>query len=150
MPDGAAVSAFHASTRLYRFTLLLFVGMLTFGSYFAYDSIGAIENILIQKLGLSPGTIGSLYSAYSIAAIAIVFFSGVITDRLGTRRASFLFSSLVTLALMSSISVITRANRWPSAALIHSSCSRSGLMPSRSRRFHSRSTRRWVERLALI
>ncbi len=100
MPDAAAVTTFHASTRLYRFTLLLFVSMLTFGSYFAYDSIGAIENILIAKLGLSPGTIGSLYSAYSIAAIAIVFFGGVITDRLGTRRASLLFSTLVTLGAL--------------------------------------------------
>ena len=53
----APVSSFHPSTRLYRFTLLLFVSMLTFGSYFAYDSIGAIENILIQALGiiLPPG-----------------------------------------------------------------------------------------------
>lgn len=94
------VSAFHPSTRLYRFALLLFVSMLTFGSYFAYDSIGAIENILIPALGISTGTIGSLYSAYSIAAIAIVFFGGVITDRLGTRRASFLFSILVTLGAL--------------------------------------------------
>lgn len=57
------VLGFHPSTRLYRFTLLLFVSMLTFGSYFAYDSIGAIENILIQKMGISTGTIGSLYPA---------------------------------------------------------------------------------------
>lgn len=94
------IAAFHPSARLYRFTLLLFVSMLTFGSYFAYDSIGAIENILIPALGISTGTIGSLYSAYSIAAIAIVFFGGVITDRLGTRRASFLFSLLVTLGAL--------------------------------------------------
>ena len=90
------VAAFHPSTRLYRFALLFFVSMLTFGSYFAYDSIGAIENILIEALGISTGTIGSLYSAYSIAAIAIVFFGGVITDRLGTRKASLFFSFLVT------------------------------------------------------
>jgi MFS family permease len=95
-----ADTAFHPSTRLYRFTLLLFVSMLTFGSYFAYDSIGAIENILIPALGISTRTIGALYSAYSIAAIAIVFFGGVITDRLGTRRASFLFSMLVTLGAL--------------------------------------------------
>jgi MFS family permease len=94
------VAAFHPSTRLYRYMLLLFVSMLTFGSYFAYDSIGAIENILIQALGISTGTIGSLYSAYSIAAIAIVFFGGVITDRLGTRRASLLFSCMVTLGAL--------------------------------------------------
>jgi MFS family permease len=93
-------AAFHPSTRAYRFILLLFVSMLTFGSYFAYDSIGAIENILIPALGLTTGTIGSLYSAYSIAAIAIVLFGGIITDRLGTRRASILFSALVTLGAL--------------------------------------------------
>jgi MFS family permease len=95
-----AVPSFHPSKRAYRLALLLFVSMLTFGSYFAYDSIGAIENILIQALGISTGTIGLLYSAYSIAAIAIVFFGGVITDRLGTRRASLLFSCLVTLGAL--------------------------------------------------
>jgi MFS family permease len=91
---------FHPGTKLYRYTLLIFVSLLTFGSYFAYDSIGAIENILIQALHLKPGTIGSLYSAYSIAAIAIVFFGGILTDRLGTRRASMLFSSLVVLGAL--------------------------------------------------
>lgn len=93
-------AGFHPATRAYRFTLLFFVSMLTFGSYFAYDSIGAIANILIQALGLSQETVGSLYSAYSIAAISIVFFGGVITDRLGTRRASLLFSLLVVLGAL--------------------------------------------------
>jgi MFS family permease len=97
-PRGLPV--FDPSTKLYRYTILLFVSLLTFGSYFAYDSIGAIENILIKALGLDPGTIGSLYSAYSLAAIAIVFVGGVLTDRLGTRRASFLFSSLVVLGAL--------------------------------------------------
>jgi MFS family permease len=92
--------ALHPSTSLYRYTILLFVSLLTFGSYFAYDSIGAIENILIKALGLDPGTIGSLYSAYSLAAIAIVFVGGVLTDRLGTRRASLLFSALVVLGAL--------------------------------------------------
>ncbi|MCJ7611435.1 MAG: MFS transporter [Candidatus Aminicenantes bacterium] len=98
-------SFFHPGTKTYRYTLLLFVSLLTFGSYFAYDSIGAIENILIKALKLNPGTIGSLYSAYSIAAILIVFFGGVLTDKLGTRRASILFSGLVVLgALMVALS----------------------------------------------
>ncbi len=96
----AKLSLFHPGRKLYRYTLLIFVSLLTFGSYFAYDSIGAIENILIQALHLKPGTVGSLYSAYSIAAIFIVFFGGVLTDRLGTRRASMLFSSLVVLGAL--------------------------------------------------
>jgi MFS family permease len=94
------LARFHPSTRAYRFTLLFFVSMLTFGSYFAYDSIGAIENILIKALGMTTGTVGGLYTAYSIAAIAIVFFGGVITDRMGTRRASLLFSMLVALGAL--------------------------------------------------
>lgn len=101
--SDAAVSAagtFHPSKAKYRFTLLVFAALLTFGSYFAYDSIGAIENVLIPALGLGSGAIGGLYSAYSLAAIVIVFFGGVLTDKLGVRRASLLFSGLVVLGAL--------------------------------------------------
>ena len=102
MSQPAPVSTFHPSTRLYRMILLLFVSLLTLGSYFAYDSIGAIENFLIADptLHMTTAQVGSLYSAYSLAAIFIVFFGGVITDRLGTRKASLLFSSLVTVGAL--------------------------------------------------
>src|SRR5512133_807685 len=83
-------------TARYRFTILLFICLLTFGSYFAYDSIGALAPVLIQNLHLTRETIGSLYSAYSLAAIFIVFFGGMLIDRLGPRKASLLFSALVT------------------------------------------------------
>lgn len=95
-----AAGTFHPSKALYRFTLLAFVALLTFGSYFAYDSIGAIENVLIPALGLGSGAIGGLYSAYSLAAILIVFFGGILTDKLGVRRASLLFSMLVVLGAL--------------------------------------------------
>ena len=88
---------FAPAGRSYRFVLLFFVSLLTFGSYFAYDSIGALAPTLIQELHLDRETIGSLYSAYSLAAIFIVFFGGMLIDRLGPRRASLLFSALVTL-----------------------------------------------------
>lgn len=42
-------SLFHPSTKLYRFTVLLFVSLLTFGSYFTYDSIGAIAPTLVEE-----------------------------------------------------------------------------------------------------
>lgn len=97
-PSGAAAGGgFAPATRAYRFVLLFFVSLLTFGSYFAYDSIGALAPTLIQELGLDRETIGSLYSAYSLAAIFIVFFGGMLIDRLGPRKASLLFSALVTL-----------------------------------------------------
>ena len=91
------ISVFHPSTRLYRFTILLFISLLVFGSYFAYDSIGALETTLMKELNLGRSDIGNLYTAYSVAAIAIVFFGGMLYDLLGPRRASLLFSLLVLL-----------------------------------------------------
>ena len=55
--------AFHPSTRLYRFTILLFISLLVFGSYFAYDSIGALETTLMRELHLDRSAIGNLYTA---------------------------------------------------------------------------------------
>lgn len=94
-PENPALGAFHPSGRAYRFTLLFFISMLTFGSYFAYDSIGALANVLVEALHMKSGTIGSLYTWYSVAAILIVLVGGIINDRLGTRRASLLFCTLV-------------------------------------------------------
>ena len=75
----------------------MFISLLVLGSYFAYDSIGALETTLIEALHLDRSTIGNLYTAYSVAAIIIVFFGGMLYDKLGPRRASLLFCSLVLL-----------------------------------------------------
>ena len=101
--------AFHPSTRLYRFTILLFISLLVFGSYFAYDSIGALETTLMRELHLDRSTIGNLYTAYSVAAIAIVFFGGMLYDKLGPRRASLLFSSLIFLG---AVMVAMARSKW--------------------------------------
>ncbi len=95
----------------YRFTVLFFAALLTYGSYFAYDSLGAIAPLLIKALGIGREQIGATYSAYSIAAIFTVFLGGLIIDKIGTRRASLLFSSLVVIgativALANSMTVI--------------------------------------------
>jgi MFS family permease len=88
---------FHPSGRPYRFTILLFISLLVFGSYFAYDSIGALATTLIRELHLDRSAIGNLYTAYSIAAVFIVFFGGMLYDKLGPRKASLFFCSLVFL-----------------------------------------------------
>lgn len=100
---------FHPETRLYRFTILLFISLLVLGSYFAYDSIGALETTLMQELHLTRSTIGNLYTAYSVAAIAIVFFGGILYDKLGPRRASLLFSSLV---FVGAVMVALAKSKW--------------------------------------
>jgi MFS family permease len=93
----APVGTFHPSRSPYRFTVLLFVGLLTYGSYFAYDVVGALAPTLMDKWHTGQSGIGWLYTIYSIAAILSVFVGGVLTDRIGTRAASLLFSCLIVL-----------------------------------------------------
>lgn len=89
------MSSLEPTTKLYRFTILLFVSLLTFGSYFAYDIIGAIAPTLVESLGADRATVGWMYTWYSIAAIISVLIGGFLIDRLGTRKASMIFSILV-------------------------------------------------------
>lgn len=104
-----SLGVFHPSTRLYRFTILIFISLLVLGSYFAYDSIGALETTLMQELHLDRSTIGTLYTAYSVAAVAIVFFGGVLYDKLGPRKASLLFSVLV---FVGAVIVAVAKDKW--------------------------------------
>jgi len=89
------VGTFHPSRALYRFTVLAFVASLSFGSYFAYDIISAIAPTLVKDLGAGRGTVGVFFTAYSVAAILAVLVGGMLIDKLGTRKASLLFSLLV-------------------------------------------------------
>ncbi|UCE20629.1 MAG: MFS transporter [Gemmatimonadota bacterium] len=91
---GEQVSVFHPSRGLYRFIILAFIAFLPFGSYFAYDVVGAIAPTLSEELGTRE-IIGASYTMYSIAAILLVLIGGILIDRLGTRKASLIFSLLV-------------------------------------------------------
>lgn len=93
---AAGTGWFHPAGRPYRFAVLLFGSLLTFGSYFAYDIIGAIAPSLVEELGAQRGQVGGFYTAYSIAAIIALLVGGFMIDRLGTRASSLVFSLLVT------------------------------------------------------
>jgi len=90
-----AVGAFHPSRALYRFTILVFVAALSFGSYFAYDIVSAIAPTLVEDLQAARGTVGAFFTAYSVAAVLAVLIGGMLIDKLGTRKASLIFSTLV-------------------------------------------------------
>jgi MFS family permease len=93
----AKAGIFHPTRAPYRFTVLIFAALLSFGSYFAYDIVGAIAPTLVEKLGATRGTVGLFYFMYSFAAVLSVFAGGLLIDWLGTRKASILFSVLVFL-----------------------------------------------------
>ncbi len=92
---AAEAGWFHPSRGAYRYTVLLFVGLLPFGSYFAYDSIGALAPLLMKAWHTDQSGVGSLYTWYSVAPILFVVPAGLMIDRIGTRLASLILSGLV-------------------------------------------------------
>lgn len=98
--DSKPTGFFHPATTLYRFTILIFVASLSFGSYFAYDIVGAIAPTLVEELGGARGTVGTFYTMYSIAAVLALLIGGFLIDKLGTRKSSMIFSVLVLAGAM--------------------------------------------------
>jgi MFS family permease len=86
---------FYPAGRPYRFVILFFASLMAFGSYFAYDSVGAIETTLIQAFHTNRAAIGTMYTMYSVAAVLAVLAGGFLIDRAGVRRASLIFSVFV-------------------------------------------------------
>jgi MFS family permease len=111
MPEAEeARGLFHPAGRAYRFTVLLFVGFIIYGSYFAYDSIGAIADSLMPALGIGQRQIGILYSMYSFGPMLFLFLAGFLIDRMGTRVASLVFTGLITLG---AVVVAISSSIWP-------------------------------------
>jgi MFS family permease len=84
-------------SRLYRWTVLLFVSLAMGGNYYIYDSINPLERIFIEKLGFSATAFGWLNSSYSVAAVLTLLIGGIIIDRIGTKKAITFFAALCLL-----------------------------------------------------
>jgi MFS family permease len=80
---------------LLRWTVLLVISLAMMGNYYVYDSISPLADMLKKQLGYSDTAIGTLNAIYSFPNLFMVLVGGIIIDRIGTRRASILFSFLV-------------------------------------------------------
>src|SRR5579871_1563874 len=78
-------------SKVYRWVVLVFVSLAMFGNYYFYDALSPLADILQKQLHFTDQNIGLLNSFYSIAPIATVLIGGFIIDRIGARRATFLF-----------------------------------------------------------
>jgi MFS family permease len=77
---------------LYRWAVLFFVSLAMFGNYYVYDSIAPVADVLKSQLGFSDSNIGMLNAIYSIPNIIMVLIGGIIIDRIGTKKSTFLFA----------------------------------------------------------
>src|SRR5256885_12113598 len=90
MPDAER----QQPTRLYRWMVLIFVSLAMFGSYYVYDCIAPVADLLAKQLGFSDANIGLLQAIYSIPNVFMVLIGGYIVDRIGARKAIFIFGTL--------------------------------------------------------
>ena len=81
-------------TRPFRWLVLIFVSLTMFGNYYVYDCIAPIADLLAKQLGFSDSNIGLLQAIYSIPNVFMVVIGGYIVDRIGTRKAIFIFGTL--------------------------------------------------------
>ena len=81
-------------SRLYRWMVLIFVSLAMFGSYYAYDALSPLADVLKQQLGFSDLDLGFLQLMYSFPNIFTVVIGGFIIDRMGLRKALMIFAVL--------------------------------------------------------
>ncbi|HVI06979.1 MAG TPA: MFS transporter [Candidatus Binatia bacterium] len=79
---------------LYRWLVLVFVSLAMFGSYYAYDALSPLADVLKQQLGFTDLDIGFLQAIYSFPNIFTVVIGGFIIDRIGLRKSLMIFAVL--------------------------------------------------------
>lgn len=87
-----------APPKAYRWAVLIFISVAMFGNYYLYDSIAPIADLLKSQLNYSDANIGLLYTIYSIAAFLVLLVGGVIIDRIGTTKSTFIFGAICVVA----------------------------------------------------
>ena len=95
--DSAAMRALPAPPPAYRWAVLVVLSLAMFGNYYVYDSISPLADVLVKQLNFTDDNIGLLNAIYSFPNIVMVLIGGIIIDRIGVKKSTFLFSLLCAL-----------------------------------------------------
>jgi MFS family permease len=79
---------------LFRWLVLIFVSLAMFGSYYAYDALSPLADVLKEQLHFTDLDIGFLQAIYSFPNIFTVLIGGFIIDRIGLRKSLMIFGVL--------------------------------------------------------
>jgi MFS family permease len=95
MPENTAVlDARPQPSKMYRWLVLIFVSLAMFGNYYVYDALSPLADVLVKQLGFTDSNIGLLQGIYSIPNIFTVVLGGMLIDRIGVKKATFIFGVL--------------------------------------------------------
>ena len=78
----------------FRWLVLVVISLAMFGNYYVYDAISPLADVLQKQLGFTDGNIGLLQGIYSVPNIVMVLLGGILIDRIGVKRATFIFGVL--------------------------------------------------------
>ncbi|PRP86283.1 hypothetical protein PROFUN_05424 [Planoprotostelium fungivorum] len=84
-------SIFSPRRALFRWFVLLIVSLICFGSYFAFDEIQPFDSQIQKTLNIERADFSNLYAIYSFPNIILVFFGGLLGDKIGVRLAALIF-----------------------------------------------------------
>jgi MFS family permease len=77
-----------------RWIILFFLSIAVFGNYYVFDSISLVADQLKESLKFTDLNIGQMYSYYSVAAIFVLIFGGILVDKWGTKKSALIFSTI--------------------------------------------------------
>ncbi len=83
-----------------RWLVLVMMGLVVFGVYYAYDSVVPIADYIISELGVTRAQYGLLFSYYSLPNLLMVLLGGILLDRVGIRKAGIFFVTLCVVGIL--------------------------------------------------
>ena len=112
-PSSVRPRLLDPASTFYRWSIMIAAGLMLFGSYFAYDSIAAISQLLIDQAGYTREQVGLMDSLYSWPnVLGTVLIAGILIDRFGTRVMSFILSGGMRSVFMLTRSIPTLTTPW--------------------------------------
>ena len=94
MSLSAPVQERPAPPPAFRWLVLVVISLAMFGNYYVYDAISPLADVLQKQLGFSDANIGLLQGIYSVPNVVMVLIGGILIDRIGVKRATFIFALL--------------------------------------------------------
>jgi len=96
-----------------RWFVLLVMGLVIFGAYYAYDAVSPIADFIMKGMNITRAQYGLLFSFYYLPNFIMVLVGGILLDKIGIRKAGTLFAALCAAGVL-----LTAASRAFSLMLV--------------------------------
>src|SRR5262249_2307399 len=95
LADEPIATAKPAPTFAWRWMVLAAMSVAMLGSYFGFDTIGALAPGLRRQMEYTDWNIGLLQASYSLPNIFVLLAVGLVIDRIGAKRSMLAFATIV-------------------------------------------------------